>query len=306
MQNTANDNLAAKKDKRLRVITGVIASLISIGAIILGALPLFLLLLGIITLCSKEFVKILRHKGFHPSLTIILFSAVVFATLTFFHRFDMVPSMLTLTILASFLVVLFYGRQPYIVNVATTILGALYCGWLPCHLLLIRQIGQTRVAAFQFSSPEGLFLLLFGFLDVAMTDVGAYYFGVKFGKHKLAEIVSPKKTIEGAIGGAFCAMLISAFGVFYTSLSLFQAILGGLVITLSAQLGDLSESLIKRDAGVKDSSHILPGHGGMLDRFDGYIFAIPVVYYYFMHFTQGTNVIAEFFQYIQGAINAYL
>lgn len=300
-----NTSPKPKKDKK-RVITGVITSLISIGAIVLGSLPLYVLLLIIITLCSREFVKILRHKGFHPSLSIILFSAVVFATLTFFHRFDMVPSMLTLTIMASFLVVLFRGRQPYIVNVATTTLGALYCGWLPCHLLLIRQIGQTRVGAFQFSSPEGLGLLMFGFLAVAMTDVGAYYFGVKFGKRKLAEIVSPKKTIEGAIGGGICAILISIFGIFYTKLSLCQAILGGLVITLSAQLGDLSESLIKRDAGVKDSSDILPGHGGMLDRFDGYIFAIPVAYYYFMHFTQGTNVIIEFFKYIQGAINAYL
>ena len=70
-------------------------------------------------------------------------------------------------------------------------------------------------------------------------------------------------------------------------------------------MGDLSESLIKRDAGVKDSSDILPGHGGMLDRFDGYIFAIPVAYYYFMYFTQGTNVFVEFLKYLKGAINVY-
>ena len=93
--------------------------------------------------------------------------------------------------------------------------------------------------------------------------------------------------------------------MFYTNLSLLHAIIGGILITVSAQLGDLSESLIKRDAGVKDSSDILPGHGGMLDRFDGYIFAIPVAYYYFMHFTQGTNVLVEFFKYLKGAINVY-
>ena len=103
----------AKKNKLSRVITGTIISLISIAAIILGSIPLFVLLVIIITLCSREFVKILRYKGFHPSLSIILFSAIVFATLTFFHRFDMVPSMLTLTIMASFLTVLFRGRQPY-------------------------------------------------------------------------------------------------------------------------------------------------------------------------------------------------
>ena len=284
-------NEAAKKNKITRVITGTIISLISIAAIVLGSIPLFILLLIIITLCSREFVKILRYKGFHPSLTIILFSAVVFATLTLFHRFDLVPSMLTLTIMASFLIVLFRGRQPYIVNVATTILGALYCGWLPCHILLIRQIGAERVGLFEFFSTDGLYLLMFVFVAVALTDIGAYYFGVRFGKHKLAEVISPKKTIEGAIGGGMCAIIASCVGIYYTDLSLCQAIIGGLIITLSAQLGDLSESLIKRDAGVKDSSDILPGHGGMLDRFDGYIFAIPVAYYFFKHFCVGNNVI---------------
>ena len=300
-----SEEKVVKQNKILRVITGVIISLISLAAITLGSIPLYIMLVVIIALCSKEFVKILMHKGFHPSLAIILFSAIAFVTLTFFHRFDMVPSMLTLTIMASFLIVLFRGRQPYIVNVATTVLGALYCGWLPCHILLIRQIGLNRVGAFQFSVSEGLWLLLFVFLAVAMTDIGAYYFGVKFGKHKLAEVISPKKTIEGAIGGALCAIAISSLGIYYANLTLLQAIIGGLIITLSAQLGDLSESLIKRDAGVKDSSNILPGHGGMLDRFDGYIFAIPVAYYYFMHFTQGKNVFIELFKYFNGAIDVY-
>ena len=294
-----------KKNKILRVITGVIISIISIAAIICGGAYLYFLLLVVVSLCSKEFVKILRHKGFHPSLSIVLFFAIVFTTLTFFHRFDMVSSMLTLTIMASFLIVLFRGRQPYIVNVATTILGALYCGWLPCHLLLIRQIGSDRISAFQVEFNQGLFLLMLVFIAIALTDIGAYYFGVKFGKHKLAEVVSPKKTIEGAIGGAICAVLSSAVAVFYTDLTLLEAVIGGFIITLSAQLGDLSESLIKRDAGVKDSSDILPGHGGMLDRFDGYIFAMPVAYYYFMHFTLGNNVLADFTNYIKGVINVF-
>jgi len=296
------ENDAVKKNKILRVITGVIISLISIIVIILGSIPLYIMLSIIITLCGREFVQILRHKGFHPSLSIILLSAIIFTTLTFFHRFDLVPSMLTLTIVASFLIVLFRGRQPYIVNVATTVLGALYCGWLPCHLLLIRQMGTQEIFSFKFTPSIGLGLLMFVFLAVAITDIGAYYFGTKFGKTKLAEVISPKKTVEEALGGALCAILISSLGVYYTDLNLIQAITGGIIVTLSAQLGDLSESLIKRDAGVKDSSDILPGHGGMLDRFDGYIFALPVSYYFFTHFTQGTNVFMEFFNYLEGAL----
>jgi len=299
------ENEVAKKNRLARVVTGVAISIIAILAIVFGSIPLYLSLVVVIVLCSREFVKMLRHKGFHPSLSIMLFSAIVFATLTFFHNFSLVAPVLTLSIMSAFLVVLFRGRQPYIVNVATTILGALYCSWLPCHLLLIRQIGMDRIAAFQFSNSQGLYLLMFVFVAVALTDIGAYYFGVKFGKRKLAEVISPKKTVEGALGGALCAVLASCVGIFYTNLSLCEAIIGGLIITISAQLGDLSESLIKRDSGVKDSSDILPGHGGMLDRFDGYIFALPVAYYYFVHFTQGSNVFVNFLNYVKGAINAY-
>ncbi|MBQ8634871.1 phosphatidate cytidylyltransferase [bacterium] len=305
MSKQVEEEAVVKKNKVLRVITGVIISIIALLTIALGSIPLYIMLGIIIILCSKEFVKILNHKGFYPSFTIMLFADIVFLTLTFFHRFDLVPSMLTLVIMASFLSVLFRGRQPYIVNVATTILGALYCAWLPCHILLIRQIGLTRVGAFQFSASEGLWLLMFVFVAVALTDIGAYYFGVNFGKHKLAEVISPKKTIEGAVGGGICAIAVSALGVFYADLTLCQALIGGLIITLSAQLGDLSESLIKRDAGVKDSSNILPGHGGMLDRFDGYIFAIPVAYYYFMYFTHGKNVLIEFIEYLGKVIHVY-
>ena len=305
MSKQVEEEAVVKKNKVLRVITGVIISIIALLTIALGSIPLYIMLGIIIILCSKEFVKILNHKGFYPSFTIMLFADIVFLTLTFFHRFDLVPSMLTLVIMASFLSVLFRGRQPYIVNVATTILGALYCAWLPCHILLIRQIGLTRVGAFQFSASEGLWLLMFVFVAVALTDIGAYYFGVNFGKHKLAEVISPKKTIEGAVGGGICAIAVSALGVFYADLTLCQALIGGLIITLSAQLGDLSESLIKRDAGVKDSSNILPGHSGMLDRFDGYIFAIPVAYYYFMYFTHGKNVLIEFIEYLGKVIHVY-
>lgn len=305
MTNTVEEEVAVKKNKTLRVITGIIISIIALSAIALGSIPLYIMMGVIIIVCSREFVKILNHKGFYPSFTVMLFANIVFLTLTFFHRFDLVPSMLTLSIMASFLSVLFKGRQPYIVNVATTILGTLYTAWLPCHILLIRQIGLNRVGAFQFSPSEGLGLLMLVFVAVAITDIAAYYFGVNFGKHKLAEVVSPKKTVEGAIGGGICAILVSGFAVFYTDLTLCQALLGGLIVTLSAQLGDLSESLIKRDAGVKDSSNILPGHGGMLDRFDGYLFAIPVAFYYFTYFTHGKNVLIEFIDYLGKVINVY-
>ena len=294
-----------KQNKIMRIVTGVIFSIIALLCLFMGGLPILGFLLVVIFLGSVEYVKILRTKGFHPSLSLILLTDLAFAILIFFRRFDLLPSIISLAIMASFLMVLFMGRQPYIVNVATTVLGFLYCGWLPCHLLLIRQISADRINAFQIGTNEGLWLVIFVFLIVVATDIGGYYFGSKFGKHKLSPVISPKKTVEGALGATIMALIVASFGVFYKKLTLLHALVAGLLITISSQLGDLSESLVKRDAGVKDSSNILPGHGGILDRTDGYLFALPVAYYYFVNFACGHNIIIEFFKYIQGAINVY-
>ena len=218
------------------------------------------------------------------------------------RRFDLVPCVLAFAIMASFLIVLFMGRQPYIANVATTALGFMYGGWLPCHLLLLRQMGSDSVNFFVPGLNEGLYYLLYVFLIVVATDIGAYYFGSKFGKTQLSKVISPKKTVEGAIGGGLFAVFVAAFGVFYTNLTLLEAIAGGVLITVFAQLGDLSESLIKRDAGVKDSSNILPGHGGLLDRTDSYVFALPVAYYYLACFTGGNNIIVDLITYLSNGV----
>lgn len=294
-----------QQNKFRRVITGVVISLVALSCLFMGGIPILAFLLVVIFLGSIEYVKILRTKGFHPSLSLILLADFAFTLLIFFRRFDLLPSIISLAVMASFLMVLFMGRQPYIVNVATTTLGFLYCGWLPCHLLLIRQIGLDRINAFQIGINEGLWLVIFVFLIVVATDIGGYYFGSRFGKRKLSPVISPKKTVEGALGATLCAVIVALSGIFYTKLSVFQALFAGLLITVSSQLGDLSESLVKRDAGVKDSSNILPGHGGILDRTDGYLFALPVAYYYFVNFAYGHNIILEFFKYIQGAIDVY-
>lgn len=299
MEDTSSDS---RKNKISRFITGFIISVISLVCIIAGGIPLFCFLMVVLFLATREYVHILRNKGFHPSFSLICVTSLVFGLLIFFRRFDLVPCVLTFAIMASFLVVLFMGRQPYIANVATTALGFMYGGWLPCHIPLLRQMNSESVNFFVPGLNDGLYYLLYTFLIVVATDIGAYYFGSKFGKTKLSKVISPKKTVEGAIGGGLFAVFVSAFGVFYTNLSPIEAIIGGILITTFAQFGDLSESLIKRDAGVKDSSNILPGHGGLLDRTDSYVFALPVAYYYFFYFTSGNNVILDLVTYIQKCV----
>jgi len=179
--------------------------------------------------------------------------------------------------MGAFMWILFRGRQPYIANVATTILGFVYGGWFPLHLLFLRELSSTKY-------HDGLGFVIMMFIAILLTDVGSYYVGRHLGKHKLAPVISPNKTVEGAIGGAICAVIGAIVVGTHLGLEWYLSIAAGLLCTAAAQLGDLAESLIKRDAGVKDSGDLLPGHGGFLDRTDSFIFTIPVMYYFCKYF----------------------
>lgn len=270
-----------------RLLTGVVFGFTALFAIMAGGLWLVALVLAIVILASKEYVKILNHKGFLPSSTVILISSFLFAALAYFNRFDLVALAFTCCSIMAFLSVLFKGKQPYIANVATTILGFVYCGWFPLHLLFVRDLGSHPVyQGFikQNITTEGAGYALLLFFAVILTDSLCYYVGCRFGKHKLSKVISPNKTIEGSIGGTI-ACLIFCF-VFGQAIQIpwYHCIILGFIIAAAAQIGDLCESMIKRDAGVKDSSNILPGHGGFLDRTDSYVLTIPVVHYYLYFF----------------------
>lgn len=122
-------------------------------------------------------------------------------------------------------------------------------------------------------------LLMYVFLLVWAADTGAYFVGKNFGKNKLAPKVSPGKTIEGFLGGLFSAMLIALLGTFYFTIEADKILLfigGSFIATLASALGDLTESIFKRESGLKDSSNLLPGHGGILDRIDSLTAAVPI------------------------------
>ncbi len=271
-----------------RMLTGLIMGTIAMGCIMLGGIALLLLLAVIIFFASKEYVKILEHKGFYPSLKIILSAEALLALITYFDRNEYIAIAVTLCTFASFMWVLFRGRQPYIANVATTILGFLYCGYFPLHLQLLRDISCP-----QFN--DGLGFVVMMFTAILATDVGCYYAGTKFGKHKLAPVVSPNKTIEGSIGGVISAVIgAMIIGYFIEGVQWYTSFFAGLICTIFAQIGDLCESLIKRDAGVKDSGDSLPGHGGFLDRTDSFIFTIPVMFYFCKYFVFSNDIVNYF------------
>ena len=152
---------------------------------------------------------------------------------------------------------------------ALTLFGTLWLGLLPGYLALIRNL-----------PPHGEHLAFLLFVSVWLMDSGAYAAGHLFGRHKLSAL-SPKKTWEGAVAGFLCALItVLAFQHFYpTEISLERAWVIGFIIALAGQLSDLAESMIKRALGAKDSGALLPGHGGVLDRFDSFLLAAPAVYY---------------------------
>ena len=266
-----------------RMLTGFIMGSIAMVCIMLGGIALLGLLAVVIFFASKEYVKILEHKGFYPSLKIMLASEALLAIITYFDRTEYVALALTLCTFAAFLWVLFRGRQPYIANVSTTILGFVHCGYFPLHLQLLRDISSEQY-------NDGLGFVVMMFTAILLTDVGCYYAGTRFGKHKLAPVISPNKTIEGSVGGAICAVTGALIVGYFIGVEWYLSVIAGLICTVFAQIGDLCESLIKRDAGVKDSGNSLPGHGGFLDRTDSFVFTIPVMFYFCKYFIFSNDI----------------
>jgi phosphatidate cytidylyltransferase len=157
-----------------------------------------------------------------------------------------------------------------LVDVSVLIFGTLYIGFTLGHLLLTRAL------------PDGIFLIFFVVLVTWAGDTGAYYAGMSMGRTPLAPSISPNKTVEGLLGGCLLAVMIAliARAWFIPSFTILDAVVLGLVLTVVGLIGDLSESMFKRSAGVKDSGGLIPGHGGVLDRLDSLLLTAPTYYYY--------------------------
>jgi phosphatidate cytidylyltransferase len=161
--------------------------------------------------------------------------------------------------------------QHNLIDSAVTLFGVVYIGIALSYLILIRAF------------PQGESLVLFILLVTWAADTGAYYVGKTFGRHPLVPSISPKKTVEGLLGGlvfAIIAVYACRSWVLHFDLSMMTCLILGSLLTITGLVGDLAESALKRSTGVKDSSGLLPGHGGMLDRIDSLLFTAPAFYYY--------------------------
>jgi phosphatidate cytidylyltransferase len=230
----------------------------------------------IVLLCAAEVFAVLRRAGYRPATLLGLVATLSLFLGAYWKGEPALPLVIVLTIVFSMLWYLsgvMAGRPT--VNVAITLLGFGWAGFLGSYAALI-----VRPGAHPGHPRYGIALLLGAALCTVADDIGSYAFGRTFGRTALAPNVSPNKTLEGLLGGALCSVLVGAALVGQIApFSRGKGFLLGVVIAVVAPLGDLCESMIKRDIGLKDMGSLLPGHGGVFDRFDAMLFVLPATYY---------------------------
>lgn len=263
-----------------RTITGLLFVLLLLFCILYNAYTFGALFMLITALALVEFHKLIKTKfdvQLHPAIPVVN-GLVLFICLFVANAGWVSYKILTVYLLflgVSFIAELYRKKENPIMNWAMFALGQLYIA-LPFSFL------STVAFANGQGNYQSLFLLAF-FVTVWVYDTGAYLVGMAIGKHRLFERISPKKSWEGFFGGVLFALGSGfTFSQFETSLSLYQWLGFSLIIVIFATFGDLSESLLKRSLGVKDSGTILPGHGGILDRFDSILFASVAISIYLL------------------------
>lgn len=269
-----------------RVLTALAMAAVGLPAIIYGGV-FYLLLMSIFLVGGAwEFVRLYRAVQYEPNEIVTIGGVLVIATARFFFPDYAVPVLVLLVLLAMTVHVIAYerGRDKAGIDFTVTVAGIVYLGWLGSYLLDLRN---------HFDTLGGWWLMLI-LPMVWAGDTGAYSIGAVYGRHKMTPRLSPKKSWEGYFAGVFTAVIVGAFFSYaYSSLgprplygliTPFHGALMALLIGICTPLGDLGESMLKRQGGLKDSSNIFPGHGGFLDRIDSWIWGAAIGYFIIQYF----------------------
>lgn len=265
--------------------TRIIVSAIAIPAIVavtyFGHVPFLIFVLTISLIAFYEFYIMLKSKN---AIVNLLLGAIAVAYLVINQYYFLlnVYDFLVIWFVVLLLFELFRNKESALNNLGATLLSVLFMGLFGSALIGIREFYSIDHEFYL----NGGYLIISILVSIWVCDSAAFFGGTALGKHKLFPRVSPNKSWEGAVFGFLFAMItmIIAKSVVLDFLEWMDVIVIGLIIGIIGQLGDLVESLIKRDAGVKDSSALIPGHGGIFDRFDSLLFSSPVIYFYLTYF----------------------
>lgn len=261
-----------------RLLVAIVLLPVGMAAILAGGWYLTALVAVFMCLAAWEYVVLFRTGGLKPAGILVVGGTLLILLGRNINEFESAPWLISLLILLSMtyhLVAYERGRDQAGTDFAVTIGGLFYIGWFGAYFISLRNL------------PEGRWWILVVLPAVWFADTGAYFIGKRFGRHLLSPRLSPKKTWEGYFGGILvgvvCTTLFAALWRLGagsdSSITYLRGALVGLVMGIFPTLGDLGESMIKRQMGVKDSGNILPGHGGALDRVDSWLWAAVIGYY---------------------------
>jgi phosphatidate cytidylyltransferase len=254
---------------RTRARSAVIVVVVVAVPTILGGWPFLALVALMAALGAWEFSKLLRQGGYQPLTWLAIGLSLLFVAQARWPDLLPLSLLLTVAVLGSLLLALWHKSPQPASDWALTLAGILYLGWLLGHFLRLRAL------------PDGLAWIALAVLVVWAADVSAYFAGRSFGRHPWWPRHSPKKTWEGYLTGVLAATLAGALvGHLLVGIPWLEGMALGLLAGVLAPLGDLAESMIKRQVGAKDSSNLIPGHGGVLDRIDTMLITIPLVFYW--------------------------
>lgn len=279
-----NETGGGDRDLATAAGVGLLLAAVLVVALLLGEFWAVVLVAAALAMAAAEFYNAVRQVGYHPATLAGVAVAAVFPFAVYWRGLIAYPVVMFLSVIAIMLWYLFsVTKERPVPNLAITMLGVGYVGVLGSFAALLLTSPSSNGDGTLTLRGTGL---LFGAILVTVAyDIGAYFIGRSFGRSKLAS-VSPNKTIEGLVGGAAVAIAAAVIGLGVLKVapwgempgSLVDVIILGVVAAIAATLGDLSESMIKRDLGLKDMGSILPGHGGLLDRFDALLFVLPATW----------------------------
>ncbi len=274
----AAENRQWRRSLLLRVLTALVGIPTILGLLWFGGWVVFGALVVLVVWSSYEIHHMLTGEGKHPLSYFSLALSIVFLLTAILPtwRLPLLEGGISLLLLLSFtwLLLMRKSLDGSLTDWALTIAVPFYIGWPLRFFQLLRgnQVGFS----------PGFWLVVVVLASVWTYDSMAFFAGRFFGRHKLATVVSPSKTWEGVIGGIIGGVAVTILTTRPLNIPIYHAIILGILLSVAGQIGDLAESLIKRQTHVKDSGHLVPGHGGILDRIDSQLFGVMVLYLYIL------------------------